>query len=126
MLEVVVWQKGRENGDWKLVGRRWMAIQTLKNQPGHVRDIRVVMNHVRVVCPILLGRKQFIIRFYFVLKVLFNNIITIVATHFTPVMFPLHQSMTLRKVMKCTFYKSDNNRYVFTLWGREKLLNSPD
>ena len=86
-----------ENDDWKLVGRRWMAIEMLNNQPGHVRDVRVVMNHVRVVCPILLEREQIIIRFYFVLKVLFNNIITIVVT---PVMFPLYWSMTLRKVMK--------------------------
>ena len=48
-----------ENDDWKSFGIRWMMIETLKNQPGHVRDIRVVMNHVRVVCPILLKEKNY-------------------------------------------------------------------
>ena len=32
-----------ENDDWKLVGRRWKVIETLNNQPGHVRDVGVVM-----------------------------------------------------------------------------------
>ena len=73
-----------ENDDWKLVGRRWMAIETFNNQPGHMRDVRVVMNHIRVVCPILLEREIIIIRFDFVFKVLLDNIITIVAKHFIP------------------------------------------
>ena len=38
-----------------------LVIETLNNQPGHVRDVRVVMNHVRVVCPILLEREKIII-----------------------------------------------------------------
>ena len=59
-----------------------LVIETLNNQPGHVRDVRVVMNHVRVVCPILLEREQIIIRFYFVLKFLLENIIIIDVTHF--------------------------------------------
>ena len=49
---------GGENDDWKLVGRHWMAIERLKYQPGHVRDVRVVMFvvvMVIVVITILLG-----------------------------------------------------------------------
>ena len=35
-----------------------LVIKKLNKQPWHVRDVRVVMNHVRVVCPILLEREK--------------------------------------------------------------------
>ena len=114
-----------ENNDSEFIGVG--GVKTLNNQPGHVRDVRVVMNHVRVVCPILLKEKNY------------NSVIFCFKS-------PLHQHhhhcchafyrlscslyvgvSPLRKVMKCYIHKSDNNRYVFTLmWGGEKLLNSPD
>ena len=120
-----------ENDDLEFVrgsGVKTLVIETLNKQPGHVRDVRVVMNHVRVVCPILLERDQNYNYVIFCFKSPLHQHQHHCCHAFYRLSCSLYVGVSpLRKVMKCYIHKSDNNRYVFTLmWGREKLLNSPD